>query len=628
MSNEVINPYQTFRDSAGQPLAAGTITFNDNLLTTKSTIYSDEALTVAQTNPYTLDAYGRIAGDVKYIGLKRLVIKTAAGGTVRTLDNVAASDGVSASKSRDFATLALAVASTEIAVLDVLNLAENVSGSGGGGFWDVELLSAGAANTFNRVAWGNNTGAATDLVLVLRIEDSTLNLAQIGAAIGGDLNATWNHALSLGDVAIIRLPKDTTATMSGNIVIPKAVRIDGAGAHGGVSSRNGSGPSATTVTCTAAGGAAITLDPALGGANTVANIHLSNFILAGNVNMTGGIALGTNVAEYIVCSSVRDVTVRDFTAVGGFGIWLRHVLQTHFENVFCIGNYNGWLNQAGDIVTTITTMNCYSGSNTNNGMILSGSITGCSFYEFICESNFSSALVMLDAGVSTNNFYAFYAEDNNRTLGAAPIEIGTSGTTSPIYINFFGGNIVSGDVSGLYISLDKADRINFYDFILPAYTAGFMTVTASTTTSRFRTFSSVLSTNAAGNHSGGMFFDYPNPKKKMATFTYDVSAAPGTTAVAGLGFEPSIINIMAAVDNTSLKSSGFSDGTLNYVIGDSNGTTAGSHGPYASACVQLLVDGSNFVRGSISAVTHDGFTITWTKTGSPTGSATVFYSAT
>ena len=151
MSNEIINPYQTFRDAAGQPLAAGTITFNDNLLTTKSTIYSDEALTVAQTNPYTLDAYGRIAGDVKYIGLKRLVIKTAAGGTVRTLDNVAASDGVSASKSRDFATLALAVASTEIADGDVLNLAERTTGNGGGGFWDVVLSSTVTENTFNIV---------------------------------------------------------------------------------------------------------------------------------------------------------------------------------------------------------------------------------------------------------------------------------------------------------------------------------------------------------------------------------------------------------------------------------------------------------------------------------------------
>jgi hypothetical protein len=89
MSNEVINTYQQFLDATGGPLAAGTITFNINLTTTLDTIYSDEALTIAQSNPYTLDAAGRITGDVRYEGLKRLVIKDSSGATIRTIDNVA-----------------------------------------------------------------------------------------------------------------------------------------------------------------------------------------------------------------------------------------------------------------------------------------------------------------------------------------------------------------------------------------------------------------------------------------------------------------------------------------------------------------------------------------------------------
>ena len=88
MSNEVINPYQTFYDAAGAPLANGTIQFNVNLTTTKGTIYSDEALATTQANPYTLDAYGRIAGDVRYAGLRRLLIKNSTGATIRTIDNV------------------------------------------------------------------------------------------------------------------------------------------------------------------------------------------------------------------------------------------------------------------------------------------------------------------------------------------------------------------------------------------------------------------------------------------------------------------------------------------------------------------------------------------------------------
>ena len=53
MSNEIINPYQTFRDDNGVVLANGTITFYVNTTTTLDSIFSDEALTVSQSNPYT-----------------------------------------------------------------------------------------------------------------------------------------------------------------------------------------------------------------------------------------------------------------------------------------------------------------------------------------------------------------------------------------------------------------------------------------------------------------------------------------------------------------------------------------------------------------------------------------------
>ena len=88
MSNEVINPDQQFLDAAGNPLASGTVTFNVNETGTLATIYSDEALTVPQSNPYTLDSSGRISGDVKYTGKLRVISTTVGGATVRTWDNV------------------------------------------------------------------------------------------------------------------------------------------------------------------------------------------------------------------------------------------------------------------------------------------------------------------------------------------------------------------------------------------------------------------------------------------------------------------------------------------------------------------------------------------------------------
>lgn len=81
---------------------------------------------------------------------------------------------------KTFSTLALAVAATTIVDGDALNIAERTTGNGGGADWYVELLSVGAANTYNRVAWGANTGAATDLVLVLR-NSETGNVKQWGA---------------------------------------------------------------------------------------------------------------------------------------------------------------------------------------------------------------------------------------------------------------------------------------------------------------------------------------------------------------------------------------------------------------------------------------------------------------
>lgn len=88
MSFNVVNTFQTFFDSTGKPRSGGWITFYVNRTDTLGTIFSDEALTVAQTNPYQLDASGRIAGDVKYSGLRTLKITNEDLSDVRTDDDV------------------------------------------------------------------------------------------------------------------------------------------------------------------------------------------------------------------------------------------------------------------------------------------------------------------------------------------------------------------------------------------------------------------------------------------------------------------------------------------------------------------------------------------------------------
>ena len=94
MSFPLINPYQQFFDSSGDPLASGTIEFRspttNNLINSYPTADDADAQTNANANPLTLNASGTAAAGlfledgVKY----KVILKNAAGGTVDTADDV------------------------------------------------------------------------------------------------------------------------------------------------------------------------------------------------------------------------------------------------------------------------------------------------------------------------------------------------------------------------------------------------------------------------------------------------------------------------------------------------------------------------------------------------------------
>ncbi len=89
MSFEIINPFQTFWDSSGIVRSGGFVTFFVNRTTTKGFIFSDEALSIGQSNPYELNANGQIEGDVKFSGLRTIQVTNFDGSDVRTTDDVA-----------------------------------------------------------------------------------------------------------------------------------------------------------------------------------------------------------------------------------------------------------------------------------------------------------------------------------------------------------------------------------------------------------------------------------------------------------------------------------------------------------------------------------------------------------
>lgn len=116
-------------------------------------------------------------------------------------------------------------------------------------------------------------------------------------------------------------------------------------------------------------------------------------------------------------------------------------------------------------------------------------------------------------------------------------------------------------------------------------------------------------------------------RMKAVTFTRDVTTASGTQAVTGVGFSPKqIIFLVAnAAGSDSRASWGFDDGTLSYCIFANAGGTIGAYRANASFSIYLNTsEGATDYTGEVTVLGADGFTVTWTKTGSPTGTYTMF----
>ena len=110
-----------------------------------------------------------------------------------------------------------------------------------------------------------------------------------------------------------------------------------------------------------------------------------------------------------------------------------------------------------------------------------------------------------------------------------------------------------------------------------------------------------------------------------SSFTYNLATASGTQVITGVGFTPKLINFFSSA--TPAASWGVDDGTTPRVMLVNDNGSAGAYASSASASIALFTSSGNFVIGRVTAFSTDGFTITFTKTGSPTGTATINYSA-
>ena len=123
------------------------------------------------------------------------------------------------------------------------------------------------------------------------------------------------------------------------------------------------------------------------------------------------------------------------------------------------------------------------------------------------------------------------------------------------------------------------------------------------------------------------YVDAITPNYYVSSFTRDTATASGTQAITGVGVQPSGVTFFTTVPATSKASWGVDDGTRPRGLYDFHGETSDTYNLTTANSIVLRDNVSNFYEGRVTAWGADGFTITWTKTGSPTGTATIAFKA-
>lgn len=116
----------------------------------------------------------------------------------------------------------------------------------------------------------------------------------------------------------------------------------------------------------------------------------------------------------------------------------------------------------------------------------------------------------------------------------------------------------------------------------------------------------------------------PTAAHKLVTTTRDNTVANGTQAVTGVGFKPRAVILFSSVSGTSAMSVGMSDGSGSQCMFDNYQNAANSYAVDSQYSVTALTGSSVLNQASVSSLDSDGFTLSWTKTGSPTGTTTIY----
>ena len=118
---------------------------------------------------------------------------------------------------------------------------------------------------------------------------------------------------------------------------------------------------------------------------------------------------------------------------------------------------------------------------------------------------------------------------------------------------------------------------------------------------------------------------------KLGAFTRDQALAAGTQVITGVGFQPKAIIFFTyghdtGGNPTGEASWGYSTPTNAYATFNNSSAIKGNIS--ATAAAIYMTEGAGVdTTGQVQSFDADGFTISWTKTGSPTGTSWVSYMA-
>lgn len=182
-------------------------------------------------------------------------------------------------------------------------------------------------------------------------------------------------------------------------------------------------------------------------------------------------------------------------------------------------------------------------------------------------------------------------------------------------------NISGGDISSI-ATANKVSAISLFNMASLASGAGLMP------------YFNIVSSLASGSlpiFDGTANFvgaPYSSANQKEGSTTRDMTTASGTQAVTGVGFQPTLVLFFYAVSGNAAWGIGYDSGSSPKTVADAHNSSANTMATSNNSIRAIMGSaGVTEYTGIISSMDADGFTITWTKTGSPTGTLSIFYIA-